>query len=98
MCSLVAAGETMSHRLRVSALARFLLLICLASPFFAAQSVVAESAPVLWQPLGGPAGRLTHLSADQGGRELYAVAAASVNRQVGQTQSSETGIPRESNA
>lgn len=47
---------------------------------FAGRPVVAQTSAPNWQPLAGPAGRLTHLAAAPDGTTLYAVAAGAVNR------------------
>ncbi len=88
----------MAHRLRLTPISRIILLLTLALPFLPAGSVRAQEGSNGWQPLGGPAGRLTQLAASQGGKDLYAVSAATVNRRNDETQWREVGVPTQANA
>ncbi len=58
----------------------------------------AQDIPPNWQPLGGPGGRITHLSATSDGTDLYAVSLTGVNRRDDGTQWYDSGSARRSDA
>ncbi len=65
---------------RRASLRNCLLACLLVGLLVAGRPVAAQTTSVNWQPLAGPAGRLTHLAAAPDGKTLYAVAAGVVNR------------------
>ncbi|MCX6028333.1 MAG: hypothetical protein NT169_03395 [Chloroflexi bacterium] len=56
-----------------------------------AMPAAAQEIPASWQALGGPGGRITHLTAAPDGAELYAATATVVHRRDNQTQWRDTG-------
>lgn len=68
----------------LTAVCAFIVALC-------ALPVAAQDQPPSWQPLGSPAGAITHLTSSPDGKTLYAVSVARSSRRDDQTQWSETG-------
>lgn len=68
----------------------FVFTACLAA-WLVTQSTAAQDMPPNWQPLSGPAGRITQITGRADGAELYAASITAVNRREDQTQWFETG-------
>lgn len=75
-----------------------LLALCGLSWLIVGVPAAAQEMPPNWQPLGGPGGRITHLSAAADGLSLYAVGVTGVNRQDDWTQWNAAGNARRSDA
>ena len=68
-----------------------LTTVCAFIVALSALPVAAQDQPPSWQPLGSPAGAITHLTSSTDGKTLYAVSVARSSRRDDQTQWSETG-------
>jgi photosystem II stability/assembly factor-like uncharacterized protein len=68
-----------------------LVALCGLSWLISPTPASAQDIPPHWQPLGGPGGRITHLTAAPNGAELYAASVTGVNRHADQTQWYNTG-------
>jgi photosystem II stability/assembly factor-like uncharacterized protein len=75
----------------LAALAILSMVLCQPSPSLRSMSAAAQAVPVSWQSLGGPAGRVSLLTALPGSRDLYAVSVTGVNRRDDQTQWQDAG-------
>jgi photosystem II stability/assembly factor-like uncharacterized protein len=72
--------------MRAGQIARVALLVAFGFSVGLGPRARAQEAPVYWQALGTPPGRVTHLAAGPGGKLVYAVSAVSSNRRDDQTQ------------
>lgn len=84
----------MVHRLRLLPPLLCFVMLSLAVP----STATAQEIPTKWRALGTPGGVITHLSASQDGRTVYAVSSVMINRQADQTQWRETGLPASADA
>src|SRR5512136_11476 len=90
----ISAPRGWARRAMVAALCGLLCLGITAPPAAHAQPAAQQTAPLGWQPLGGPVGPISHLSAEPGTANLYATVQISTHRRDDQTQwsSDATGI------
>ena len=72
--------------------------ICLLAALPITALAQAPNTALTWQPLGGPAGRITHLAASPDGTDLYAVSVATTYRKDDQTQWQAAGRSARSDA
>ncbi len=91
-------GDGMAPRLRARALISLLCGLALLALWPCPRVSAGQTIPASWQPLGGPAGRISHLAGAADGRTLYAVSVTGVNRREDQTQWRERGTPARADA
>ncbi len=65
---------------------RFPIILSIVAGLLSGAWVQAQDRSSGWQPLGGPAGRISHLAASPDGADLYAVSSAAARRRDDQTQ------------
>ncbi len=81
----------MAPRYRARSLLSVLCGLALLALAAGPRAAGGQSIPARWQPLGGPAGRISHLAGAADGRTLYAVSVTGVNRGEDQAQWRERG-------
>ena len=86
-----------SFRIRRICVQGMIAALCGLSWLLVPDVSLGQETPPNWHPLGGPAGRITHLEV-AANRDLYAVSVTSVNRREDQTQWRDTGTPARSAA
>jgi photosystem II stability/assembly factor-like uncharacterized protein len=82
----ISAQQGWAWRALVSALCGLLCLGMAEPPVTHAQPAAQQATPLGWQPLGGPLGSISHLSAEPGTTNLYAAVQISARRRDDQTQ------------